>query len=84
MNIYHVSQEENNEYDTYSDFVIVCASADVARNANPSTGEPMTEEDWKYRFSSWASSPMKVTVRLVGTAHADIAEGIVCASFHAG
>jgi hypothetical protein len=84
MKLFHVSQDKNNDYDTYSDFVICCESEEIARNANPSNGEPMTEKEWKYKFSSWCHSIKYVSVVYLGEADLNVKEGIVCSSYHAG
>jgi hypothetical protein len=84
MNLYHVSQDQNSDYDTYSDFVICAPDEETARNANPSSGKPMTEKDWQSRYSDWCNGPEHVTVRLVGQAVDGIEPGIICASYHAG
>lgn len=34
--LYKVSQTINNDYDTYSDFVIACENEEIARNTHPS------------------------------------------------
>jgi hypothetical protein len=89
MNIYLISQNENNGYDTYSDAVVAALNPKNARNMNPA-GENfkgnifMTKEDWAYRWSEWASKPENVTVKLIGVAKKGIKEGVICASFHAG
>jgi hypothetical protein len=85
LNIYHVSQNTNNNYDTYSDFVVICEDEETARNTYP-TGELI---DWNaylnnYRRSFWAPTKEDVVVRLIGEALPDSECGVVCASFHAG
>ena len=87
MNIYHISQTENRGYDTYSDAVVIAPDVETARRVNPSEyGDVfMTHEDWKYTYSSWASSPENVSVTLVGVASEnEKSPRVVCASFHAG
>ena len=84
MKLFLVSQDSNNDYDTYSDFVACCESEEVARNMNPSSGEPMTEKNWKYPYSSWCNSVEKVTVKYLGEADESVEKGIVCFSLHAG
>jgi hypothetical protein len=78
-NIYNIKQSERNDYDTYSDCVVVADNEDDARNMNPDG-----PQEWARRFSSWASSPEKVTVTLIGTASDGIECGFICKSFHAG
>jgi hypothetical protein len=87
MNIYHISQTENRGYDTYSDAVVVAPDVEIARRINPSlSGDVfMTDADWQYRYSGWASSPENVSVTLVGVAaENEKLPRVVCASFHAG
>lgn len=87
MNIYHISQTENRGYDTYSDAVVIAPDVETARRVNPREyGDVfMTDEDWKYTCSSWASSPENVSVTLVGVASEnEKSPRVVCASFHAG
>jgi len=87
MNIYHISQTENRGYDTYSDAVVVAPDVEIARRINPSLSGNvfMTDADWQYRYSGWASSPENVSVTLVGVAaENEILPRVVCASFHAG
>jgi hypothetical protein len=35
MKLFHVSQDVNNDYDTYSDFVIACKDEETARWTHP-------------------------------------------------
>ena len=78
MNLYHISQGDNNGYDTY-DSAIVCAEDEIeARGIHPS-GDQATL--W---FDGTWTTPDKVRVRLIGTASEVVAKGVVCASFNAG
>jgi hypothetical protein len=86
MNLYLISQSENNGYDTYDSAVVCASNEDEARNMSPFTGEPM---DWaspsKYYFSDWVSRADRVRVELLGPAlPARIDAGVICASFNAG
>jgi hypothetical protein len=80
MKLYHVSQSENDEYDTYSDFVVCAESEEEARNTHP--------DQWKDNAWStsdvWCKSPDQVEVVYIGEAATGIDKGIICASFHAG
>lgn len=79
MNLYRISQNTNNGYDTY-DSAVVCADDERdARSIHPSAFAEFGDT-----FSSWCSSPDEVTVRLVGVAAEGIERGVVCASFNAG
>lgn len=84
MNIYHVNRTQGGGYDTYSDFVVCAPDEETARNTNPGTGAPMTNEDWASPFSDWCSSPEHVAVSLVGIAAPSASPGVICASYHAG
>jgi hypothetical protein len=80
MNLYHVSQDVNNNYDTYSDFVIACASEEEARNTTPDGNK--NEETPQTHYSHW-TWPANVKVKLIGTAAEGIT-GVICSSYHAG
>lgn len=86
MKIYHVSQDENDEYDTYSDFVVIAENEDQAIDTDPNGScEPL---DWKararYSWSSWATKRENVKAQYIGEAHDEETYRVVCASFHAG
>lgn len=85
MNIYLVSQDENNNYDTYDSFVVIASSEEEARNLNPDERR-FDRNEWKsYSFGGWASSPDKVTVELIGTALPSANETkVILASYNAG
>ena len=40
LKIYHISQKENNGYDTYSDAVVIAENEEEARRIHPSATEP--------------------------------------------
>ena len=78
MNIYLISQSENNDYDTYDSAVVYAKDEEEAKTVNPG-GE------YGQSQSTWCSSPDKVTVELMGEANEDIKEkGIILSSFNAG
>lgn len=81
MNLYHISQTENNNYDTFDAAIVAAESEDKARLIRP--GYYLGEE-WGARYSSWCSSPDLVTVRLIGTAEPGTPAGVILASFNAG
>ena len=80
MNLYLISQTENNTWDTFDSAVVCAPDEETARNIYPgaSVGRP-----WNY-WGDWASSPDLVTVQLLGIATEEILPGVVCASFNAG
>ena len=86
LKLYHISQDENNNYDTYSDAVVCAPDELTAGSINPSSGEPMTTEEWSGPewSSSWCSCVEKVKVKYLGDAADGIKQGVICASYHAG
>ena len=80
MNIYHISQTVNTDYDTYDAAVVCAPDEETARNIYPETGEPA---DWSSIWS-WCSSPSDVQVRYLGPADPSVKPGLVLASFNAG
>lgn len=80
MNLYKISQSENNDYDTFDSAIVCAESEDDARLINPN-------ETWTGGFSGfsvWCSSPEQVQVELIGKALNNAERGIVLASFNAG
>jgi hypothetical protein len=79
MNLYLISQETNNDYDTYDSAVVAAESEDAARSIHPS------ESDWDGKSSMYGTWSAKedVSVRLIGVASNEVS-GVICASFNAG
>ena len=85
MNIYHISQTVNTDYDTYDAAVVCAPDEETARSLNPDTGKPMTDADWRNGLhDAWVSSPSDVRVRYLGPADPSVKPGLVLASFNAG
>ena len=80
MNLYLLSQEQNNDWDTYDSCVVVANSPEEARWIRPDGSS------WggDLRHRGWAFSPDKVTVSLIGTAIDQEIGSVVIASFNAG
>ena len=79
MNLYLITQSENNDYDTYDSVIVAASTEDVARNTHPSAG------GWEHSAHTWASSPDKVSVELIGTTDKEYGDGeLILASFNAG
>jgi hypothetical protein len=83
MNLYHISQDENGEYDTYSDAVVAAENEESARFIHPSEWRNPNWDGKKVGYDSWTDAE-NVTVKLIGVAESHIKKGVVCASFHAG
>ena len=82
MNFYMISQDENNDYDTYDAAVVAAPDKETARNMDPCTGKPMKK--WGEDFSPWCSSPDHVKVELIGKAKPGTMTGVIVSSFNAG
>lgn len=77
LNLYRISQTENNDYDTYDSAVVAAETPDEASRVHPSISN-----EWDSHC--WASAPEQVTVELIGTAKEGTTVGVICASFNAG
>lgn len=82
MNIYHISQNQNNDYDTFDSAVVCAPDEETARNMHPRTGEPITR--WDSALTGWCSNSSHVDVVFLGVADDDIPQGVICSSFNAG
>ena len=92
MNLYLLTQDERDGYDTYDSCVVSADSPEDAVLLNPNgevygSAPHSTRQGWvkgtPESYDSWASSPVTVTAKLIGTA-AEGVRGVVCASFNAG
>jgi hypothetical protein len=80
MNIYLLSQDINNGFDTYSDAVVVANHDDEARHIHPG-GINRPVEYWA---DEWVL-PQFVTVEYIGVASARFTTpAVICASYRAG
>lgn len=82
MKLFLISQDQNDDYDTYDSAVVAAADEETARQMNPANGKPMDE--WDKKYNSWCNGLEHVTVRYLGEATGDVEQGVVCASFNAG
>ena len=78
MNLYKLSQTENDDYDTYDSCIVAEVSETMAAMINPD------DRGWGAKYGAWASSPDKVTVELIGIASPGTKPGVILASFNAG
>jgi hypothetical protein len=88
MNLYLISQDTNNGYDTYDSAVVCAESEDAARHIHPAHSNNSwlwghDEGPLEWDASDW-TTPGLVTVKLLGTAAPGMERGVVCASFNAG
>ena len=82
MKLWYISQEVNNDYDSYDSAVVAAETEELARTIHPGgyTREQVLKD---YQFNSWAD-PKYVEVERIGTAKKGTKEGVVCSSFNAG
>ena len=78
MNLWKISQTENNKYETYDSCIVAAETEEEARNITPEYGGK-----WHTKYSSWCSSPSKVSVEWVGSTSRELS-GIILSSFNAG
>ena len=88
MNIYKISQEQSNDYDTFDSAIVAANSEDEARLIVPDFQDEDNNKDgdyvWNYKFSSWCKSPDYVKVEYIGIAKEGTEKGIILSSFNAG
>jgi hypothetical protein len=81
MKLWLLSQDENNNYDTY-DSIIVAAKTE----ADAIKIHPYGKDGWSSfaEWNVWSSKPENVTATLIGTAVKGTKEGVILGSFKAG
>jgi hypothetical protein len=78
MKLYLISQNVNEDYDTYDAAVVCAESEDEARKIHPNGDyNRFVEDSWVYNIND-------VTVEYIGEASEHISKGVVLASFRAG
>jgi len=83
MKLFLISQDENDDYDTYDSAVVCAADERGAKLIHPDgCGEDLSE--WEKSWGTWASTPDNVSAQYVGEAAPDVKPGVVCSSFNAG
>lgn len=84
MNIYLISQDVNNDYDTFDSAVVIAESKEEARMIHPTwTGTIKPWDGIATEFSSWCDAK-DVKVKLIGQASNITKQTIICTSFNAG
>ncbi len=83
MNLYKISQDVNDNYDTYDSAVVVAETEDKARKIHPSEYEQQWDGTTNL-YSSWTAIE-NVQVEYIGIAALGLQPGtIICSSFNAG
>jgi hypothetical protein len=85
MKLFMISQNVNNDYDTYDSAVVIADSADTAQRMHPHYVEtagvvPDGHDEWAY--AEWAR-PEFVSVEYLGETAATMPR-IICTSYNAG
>lgn len=86
MKLFKLSQDTNNDYDTYDSAVVVAADADSAREIHPAKykNEYWWDPEDPYISHDWAPQA-DIKAEYIGEAADNLEAGtIVCASFNAG
>lgn len=78
INLYLLSQDQVQGYDTFDSAIVCAESEDDARRIHPYG----RDDDWA--SCVWCYGPEHVKVKCIGMAADDIPRGVVCASFNAG
>ena len=82
MNIYLLSQDINNDYDTYDSMVVSAKDEDEARKIHPDGRSGW--KGWRGKlFSSWVETPSQVEVKYLGKAEGG-KKGIILSSSNPG
>ena len=79
MNLYLVSQDVNNDYDTFDSFVCFAEDEESARRMHPSGKNYLIPDNFTHL---WASSD-KVKVEFLSKADDKVKSGVILASFNA-
>lgn len=81
MKLFLISQRVNNDYDTYSDAVVIAENEDDAKRIHPNGYAVVGGIEEQY--SGWCGLS-DVSAEYIGEAKEGSERGVVCASFHAG
>lgn len=81
LNIYRISQEENDYWDTYDSAIVAALSEEEAKTIHPC----YYDANWKdpNGGQTW-THPKNIKVELIGKAAPHIEKGIILTSFNAG
>ena len=91
MNLYLLTQDLINGYDTYDSCVVAAVDEQEARKTHPCpTVTPKIKKEWlewpgtpDFEWQGWCHWT-GVEVKLIGKAAKNVEAGVICASFNAG
>lgn len=81
MKIYLLSQDDNQNYDTYDSCIVVAESEEDAKTIHPN-GDEYTKPISLY--TDWAREKESISCKEIGEANSDQVRGVILASFNAG
>ena len=95
MNLYIISQEVNNDYDTFSSALVCAETEEEAKLYHPDSRckyYPEHKQHWRNedtkKWVSWNTTWVKdikdVKVEYLGIADKSVDKGIIISSYHAG
>ena len=80
MKLYLLSQNDNNDWDTYDSIVVCAENEEDAKTIDP-YGDIYTEN---VRFGTWAKKRSSISCEELGEANSNQERGVIIASFNAG
>ena len=85
MNLYLISQEENDGYDTYDSAIVAAIDENTARYINPRTGDIIKNFYENFKINGdWCTDLKFVKCNLIGYAEDHVKQGVILASYNAG
>ena len=84
MKLFRISQDKNNDYDTYDSAVVCAETEEQARFIHPRY--QIDDKEWNGKvdvYDSWVDAE-NVKVEYIGEAKEGMVKGVICASFNAG
>ena len=83
MNLYLISQDINEDYDTYDAAVVAAENEDDARKIHP---DGISEEEWKGQdwWDTWVKYTERGKIKVEHIGVTNKKRGIILASFNAG
>lgn len=80
MKLWKISQNVNDDYDTYDSAVVAAENVEEARMIHPGASKWDGKQE---KYGSWCASE-EVKVAYIGEAKEGTKKGVICASFNAG
>ena len=91
MNLYLLTQDSNNGYDTFDSCIVAAETEEEARLTHPNDYYIYRDWCWRYPTGDWGEvfnnewvSPDNVKVKLIGKATEGTKKWVILSSFNAG